>query len=316
MDQNELRKNFLRLSYSETIEDSVEMMDLYASFFLIVISTHHNLPNKTIEEKQAKIVLQMMLTKALHLKKMLEGVSFKSKAGVILQTIIDPTVLASIIRNTYETTATFNIVYRANIDEGSSIVHKLWTIAGLKYRQRFSEQATTDENRRKLVDEQRQIEELTSEIKTSPLYQGLDSTERARIDKQIKDKSYLVVISNAKVKELHWQEVSKIMGVLEGRFENMYTYFSLYAHPSNIAVWQFSDMFGKADKQFLSLTAFNLQYFFMCMSIFTADYINLFPEIGKLYDKLPLLDQIAINSFNVFARGNNYSINDAWKHLG
>ena len=64
------------------------------------------------------------------------------------------------------------------------------------------------------------------------------------------------------------------------------------------------------------MTTFNMHYFFMLASIFIADYLNLFPSNLDLFNNQPILNQIIINFHNTFARGNEFSINDSWKHLG
>ena len=64
------------------------------------------------------------------------------------------------------------------------------------------------------------------------------------------------------------------------------------------------------------MTIFNMQYVFMLLSVFIADYINLFPKVLETFNSLDKIDQIFINSNNTFARDKSYSINDAWKDLG
>lgn len=95
----------------------------------------------------------------------------------------------------------------------------------------------------------------------------------------------------------------------------MYTYFSLYAHPSIVAVFQFEQMFDKMEMGFLYLTITNLSQFFILVSVFIGDYIKLFPETISIYNNLNLRDQIVINFRNTFARGYEYSINDSWKEV-
>lgn len=103
------------------------------------------------------------------------------------------------------------------------------------------------------------------------------------------------------------------MGIKDGLFENIYTYFSLYSHPSNVAVFQFDSMFKKGEEAFLDLTNFNLRTAFMMLSIFIADYISLFPTVIKTFDSFDIKDQIVINFHNTCARNQDYSINDSWK---
>ena len=53
----------------------------------------------------------------------------------------------------------------------------------------------------------------------------------------------------------------------------------------------------------------------MLLSIFIADYTNVFPSVLITYDSLEIKDQIIINFLNKIARNQNYSINDSIKVL-
>jgi hypothetical protein len=106
-----------------------------------------------------------------------------------------------------------------------------------------------------------------------------------------------------------------VMELNKDIFDNIYTYFSLYSHPSQVAVFQFENMFDMESEAFKTLTTTNLKYCFSLMSVFIADYINLFPQVKKTFEKLEIVEQIAINAHNKMLRGDTYSINEAWKNL-
>lgn len=73
-------------------------------------------------------------------------------------------------------------------------------------------------------------------------------------------------------------------------------------------------MFGK-DEDFRQLTLLNLKYFFSFISVFVADYINLFPQVKQTFEQLDSYKQNAINAYNKMLRGDDYSINDTWRAL-
>ena len=316
MNLDDLRNEYSRLMDVSTIKDCIEALEIYERFYLSIISSHHSQINNSIQEKQAKLVLQMMLTKNLHLKTLLSGVDLKTELGQVLKNIIDPTIIASFIRNIYETVCMFNIIYQCNKNDARTIVYNLWVHSGLKYRQRFETNITTQENRQKLANEKKEIETLINEIENTELYKNLDAKNQKKIQTQIKEKAYLIRFQNYDVEILNWQSSSSVMGVKTGFFDNMYTYFSLYSHPSNVAVFQFGEMFSKNEDEYINLTAFHLRNFFLLSSIFIADYLNLFPQTLKSFETLPVLDQIVINTNNILTRGYDYSINDTWKKLG
>jgi hypothetical protein len=314
MTKEQLRKDVMRLSQCKTVDDGIEIFGIYAEFFFNAIQ-NHNEPVYTQAEADAKMVLQMMLTKTLHLKGVLEGVTYKAKDGSTLNKIIDPTIVASLIRNIYETTGMFHTIYRnTKSKEEREILYLLWVHAGLKYRQRFSSVVTTQENKEKMEHEQKAMDKIVEEIEVNTLFKSLDEENQKIIKKKIKDKDYLIRFDGKEVVFLNWQELTKIMRLKEGLLDNIYTYFSLYSHPSNVSVFQFANLFKKDNEEFAQLTIFNLKNAFFMLSIFIAEYIKLFPTVLKIFEKLDIRDQIVINLYNRLARDDSYSINDSWKN--
>ena len=115
---------------------------------------------------------------------------------------------------------------------------------------------------------------------------------------------------------LSWQDLFATMGCKKDYFETIYTYFSLYSHPSNVSVFQFDSMYQENMKVSNVMADVNLRYCYMMLSIFISDYISYFPKVIQTFNSLEVDDQILINYFNLFARDNmKYSINESWKHL-
>lgn len=314
MTKDELRKECSRLFFCKTIYDSYDLLDAYIECLFMIVINHHKESVNSEADADAKLIVQMMMTKALHLKSVVSGISYQAKNGTRLNKIIDPTIVASLIRNIYETTAMFNLIYKnTKSKEQKTILYLLWVHSGLKYRQRFESDISTEENREKLEQEREEIDKIVTAIEANELYQGLDEKNQGKIKIKLKDKDYLMRFEGNEVIFLHWHELIKTMGIKEGLFENIYTYFSLYSHPSNVAVFQFNDMFNKTDEAFLELTNFNMRIVFMMLSIFIADYISLFPIVLKTFNSLEIRDQIVINFHNTVARSQEYSINDSWK---
>jgi len=299
------------------MQDSYDLLDIYADYFLQTVRNHHKEPVKTIADREATMINQMMLTKILHIRQVVGGVTFTSSDGTTLNEIIDPTIVAALIRNVYETVSMFNLIYRhTKTEDEKLILYNLWVIAGLNYRQKFDSLITTPENEQKLKEEKQQIDRYVSEIENTQLYIGLDQKDKDKIQNKIKEKDFKIRFDNNKVVFLHWQELSDAMGMKHGLFDKIYTYFSLYSHPSNVAVFQFGDMFYNEDKAFLGLTNYNLKNLYVLLSIFIADYIHLFPNVLKTFESQPLINQLVINGQNRLLRDDEYSINDTYKQLG
>lgn len=314
MTKEELRNDCERFLRCKTIDDSNDLFDIYIEFLFNAVLNHHSEAVYRHSDADAKIVLQMMMTKALHLKSIIQGISYQAKNGSSLNRIVDPTIVASLVRNIYETVAMFNLIYRCTqSSDEREILYLLWVHAGLKYRQRFESNITSDENREKYEKEKDEIKNIINRIKETELYKSLDKKNQLKIMIKIKEKDYLMEFEGTKVKFLHWHDLTEKMGIKKGLLDNIYTYFSLYSHPSNVSVFQFSEMFKKEEKSFLNITNFNLRLTFWLFSIFIADYINLFPNVINTFNSMSIRDQIVINFYNRVARSHKYSINDSWK---
>src|SRR5690554_4969750 len=111
MNVQELRNHCSSLWAVDSIEKSIELMNIFHEFLFLVISKHHEDKVYTQPKADAKIILQMMFTKSMHINKLLHGVGFESKSGGKLNHIIDPTVIASLVRNIYETVCLFHLIY-------------------------------------------------------------------------------------------------------------------------------------------------------------------------------------------------------------
>jgi hypothetical protein len=316
MEKEKLRAEYMRLNKLATIEDCLDLFDIFLEHLWNVIQVHHKDKVDSYANKDAKMINQMMFTKLTHLKKIVEGVGYTAKNGDRLNKIVDPTIVASLTRNVFETVSVFNLIYiNTKSDDEKTIIYNLWVTSGLKYRQRFQSAATTPENIQKMADEQKQIDEIEIEIKDTALYKSLDATNQKKIDDRIKKKDFQIRFNGKEVVYLSWQDMCDVMGLNHDIFDNIYTYFSLYSHPSEVAVFQFESMFSKENEEFKQLTTTNLKYCFSLMSVFVADYISHFPQVKDTFEKLEIHKQIAINAHNKMLRGDAYSINDSWKNL-
>lgn len=317
MKESKIIIEYYRLLSLKTLSDCDDLADIFLEYLWNIINIHGNVEVPTYAHKDAYMINQMMFTKLTHLKVLLKGVGYKGHDGTKLNNVVDPTVVSTLVRNVFETTAMFNLIFRqTNSDEEMMIIYNLWSIAGLNYRQRFDSVITLEENKQKSEAEKKQIEALTNQILESKKYKELTPKSQEKILTRIESKDYRIVFKGNKVKcYTSWQELCDVMNLNKEIFDNIYTYFSLYSHPSQVAVFQFEDMFRKHDEAFKSLTAFNLKYCFTFLSIFIADYVNLFPDTKDIFEKLDLKKQVAIDSLNILLRGEEYSINDAKKIL-
>jgi hypothetical protein len=316
MSQDELRVKYFRFIANESLESNIEMLDIFIhGYFNMILSTPKA---STTIESDGRIMLQMMTSKLLHLRKLLNGITYFAPNGQkILDALLDPTVISVLVRNIFETVCTFNIVFiNTKSDDERRIIHNLWSIAGFEYRQKFKDIATSDENRLKAENEKDIVLKLRAEIEETDLFKSLDNRNQKKIIEKIKDKDYKISFGKQKVIYLSWQDISKILLPKFDALDKMYIYFSLYAHPSHVSVWQYKDLFNKQHEGHKELTRFNTKICLILSSIFLSDFIKTFPDLLPTFERESILNQILMNAYNQMFRGESFSINNSWKSLG
>lgn len=317
MNIDDFHNQFSKYSKIEKLEDSLHLIDVYIEFMFRVIVENHGKSVNTIYARDSLAVFQMIFSKLLHLKKLLSGVSYVNRAGDHgLNTVLDPTVIAVLIRNIFETVCTYHIIYSTTKnDEELLILYNLWAHAGLKYRSRFDKFVTLPENQKKLKDEQEQMGKMIEEIKSTKLYNSLSEKDQGKIQTKLKEKDYKILFGeDGKVNFLNWQQITEVMGLNKDLFDQIYTFFSLYAHPSNVSVFQFSDIMASVEDT-KQMTNFNLRNVFVLLSTFISDYIKYHKEALETYRRLPFIDQVLIDCSQTFMRGEEYSIDDIPKKI-
>lgn len=316
MEKEELREKYLEFLKARDLDSQISVLDIYTKYFFEVISKQAGKPYKTKALAEASVVHQMMFTKLLSLQKLIEGISYYENGTQKLNTIIDPTTILSLIRNVYETAFTFSLIYRkAEEGEQREIAYSLWVIAGLKYRQKFSAISTLEESKRKIVTEKKTIYKFTEFITETDIYKKSGEKSQNLIDRMIKKKDFKLIFENNSFKQLFWGDSKKAFDLNNDLMDETYTYFSLFTHPSNVSVFQFSDMFNKETEDFKSIINTNLKNVFTLYSFFIADYINLFPDTLEVFEDQPKFNQIIIDYFNLWMRDDEFSINKAHRYL-
>lgn len=304
-----MQKDSQRLCVCKNIEDSQSSLDLFAGFMWKVIETDVQTSVLTKIEHEAKLMLQMMFTKVLHLKGILNGVSYSSNSGSYLNNIIDPGVVAVMSRNIFETGGLFNLIYRQpKTDNERDIIYNLWRHAGLRTRQRFKESFEATERRSVLDEEKQDMVLITQSINNNPYFLSIDEHNKKKILDRLDKGEFLIQFIDKKVKCFKWHELVDVMNLKKDLFDNLYTYFSLYSHPSNVSVFQFDDLFKDADDNYLMMTNFNIKTILSFIGVFIADYINFFPEVTKVFNNLSLEEQLIIDFHNMLGRNESYSI--------
>jgi len=309
------RNKFDRLTQCNTINDSIDLLEIYADSIFCIMTDNQQTKFKKVYDRDSSTIFQMIFSKILHLRKIINGVNYDGKKNK-LRTIIDPTFIAITIRNLIETVSTYHLIFaKPKNEEEQLILYNLWCHAGLEFRSRFDSFITKEENKVKMEDEKKQRKELIEEITSSKLFQSLPEKEKSKIISRIHSKDYKVSIEqngdNYKVNILSWQQVLHSMS-LNDLVDHNYTYFSLYAHPSNVSVFQFANLFSE-DGAHLKMTNFNLKNAFIYLSVFLHDYTSYNEKAMESFEKLELVNQALIDFWQATFRNNEFHINDSLK---
>ncbi|WP_025143743.1 hypothetical protein [Pedobacter jeongneungensis] len=314
MSKEQLKEDAQRLLLANELNDSKAVLDIYNGFLFKVINEHTN-PVVSQLRGEAKLVLQMVFTKLLNLRQLLNGLNYADGPNG-LHNFIDPTIIASGVRNIVELASTFHTVYRSEYsEEQRDMLYKMWVIAGLKYRQRFVDQNSSPENIAKAATEAAEIDSTIQSIHQSQPYLALTEAKKALINRVIGDKDYRIKLVNGDAIKVHWQEIIQFMGFKPDLTGSLYTYLSLYAHPSNVSVFQYRNLFTAGADDHIKMAMFNVKTLTAIVSKFISDYIKLFPEVMAIFESLPILDQVVINWMLKLTTTGADTINDAMNEL-
>ena len=307
MTKDELDKYHDEYFMPETVEKSIEVLDIMCGLMLKFIENQKSSLPTTEYDRYARILLQMVFLKTINSKKLFQGVNFDQSESVKLQEVLDPLSISLFVRSLYETITSFSLIYNKCALEEREIVFRLWKLAGLNYRQRFEENITLEEHKIKSQIEKEQICKLKNEIQSSQLFLRLNERNQKKIITCIKEKKYHIVFDNDEVIFHNWETISAVVGMNPDYLKNIYTYFSLNTHPSFISAAQFKEMFD--DEEFYkSNSVLYANFIQLFLSMFIADYLICFPSQLEVFKRLKEQDQYLINSYNVMLRNQSYSI--------
>lgn len=266
-------------------------------------------------DRDASLILHMIVTKTLHIKQMLSGIQDTTSNGKRLSGIVDPTVLAAVCRSLFEQIGLFNLVFvQPGSEEEITFRHSLWVLSGLKNRQQFADSAISKENVAKAESDRQAIVKIEKDIIESAIYQSLSKGEQEKLTKLMQKKEYLVSIENGVVKKHNWFKLYETLGMKPELSKHIYRFYTQYSHPTHTSVYQFNELFDSG-KSYMGLVMYNVTTMFQLLSIYIADYVKYFPHIKDTFESRTILEQITIDYPNRLFRGDEHGINDSITHL-
>ena len=295
MKPNEMEK-FINV---ENIDVAKKYLDVFIDFYADVIYKHHYDAVSTQREADARIIFQMFFSKALHFKKLLEGVEYQGDQ-FRMNRIVDSTLLFTLVRNQYECLCLFELInVIPNSDDKKDFLSIIHQISGLKYRQRFVEQATLQENIKKLRFEDFEINQDIQLILSSSVFQKLERKYKDKVRNWITNKEYqLYFKSDTAIEKLGWKDFADKFGMKKDCIDNLYTYFCMNAHPSYPSIMQFRDAFAKENPEFVKLALFASHIFLIFLSVFLVDYMRMFPSVVNDFKVLDEDRKRLLTTFN------------------
>ena len=289
------------------LESAKKVLDIYSNYLFEVIN-QGNSYLKSGNDADAIILNQMMFSKVLNIKNMIEGFTFETETKKI-PPLIDPTLVATLIRNVYETVGAFNLLFiQPKKEDEKVILYNLWVVAGLSFRQEF--EVGSDENQQKKNREKAEIIISLDKIRTTELYKSLSKAQKDKIENCILYRDFKITFTDKEVNKVGWKDLNSVIGITLVSHVNLYNLLSQSSHPTNVSVFQFRAMYSKITENWAQMTLGHIKFCSGLFSIFIADYIKAFPDTKSVFEKMSLLDQIIINFNNENYRGKAYKIND------
>lgn len=310
---SDLFKQYAELTFEPTPEKVTEGHSIVLEVgFHILNEFHKKIEGKprTSQEQDALMTYQMVMAKGIAIATLAKGVSFQSKTlNSNISNLLDPTSIAALVRTQFEAFANFYNIYNSSNDENlRDLLYSVWVLAGLKERQRTIDPDISTEQRQKVSREKERIEKISEEIVRNSIYLGLETENQRWFEQQIKKRNFEFIYKDGKITKPGWRELFLNTGASDA-FYSMYSLMSLSTHPSNVSVFQFAQMFQmKFNVQMLS--SFQ-DYSKIIMAFMIASYCQYFPQAKLIFDELPRLNRVLIDSINANYRGVNYSISDS-----
>ncbi len=302
-----------QLAQCETIEDSKLYLRQFMNFFFQTIEASKCYHTKSESEADCLMLVQMLFTRVNCFYKLIDGFDFHF-GNVLLNKIICPSTMFSIVRDVYEALCTFELVFilPQTADE-KIIAYNTFVAAGLKERQSFS----IDTDAAKAVKEEDSLEwkEIENAIHKTQLYKQLSIDNKKAFDKTFNSTHPIYrwhIDEIGKLKKVSWEEAYKLIGLKEDTFSSVYSFLSLHTHPTSISLRQFRDSFLKTNPAFVWQVCFACKIVSILLSVYIADLGHKFDFVKNLFDKQKEEVQWMLDIQNKVFRGKRYILSDKW----
>ena len=299
-----------------TIEDSKVCISSILKLYFRLISTSHSYTCTNQAEADCIMSMQMMFTRGCSFVQLLDGFNYQDGEEV-LNRIIDPSVLYSLVRDVYESLCSFELVYiLPDTGEKKELAYNMYLISGLRERQNYDIR-TQDASQLK-ADELKEINEANDKIKQLGYYRNLSRKDQNYIQAKIASphpRYRMLYSDDALTHNVEWENAYRLIGIKEEVLKDMYNFLSAHAHPTAISLRQFRDSFLLNDPHFIEAACMASKTMAMLLSIYIVDFCKKFAFAKGEFDKIDEYIQWLIDKNNVTFRGYEYALSDKWENI-
>jgi hypothetical protein len=284
----------------ESEENNLKTLDIFIDLtFKLIIE--HQLDNDIFEEdKFGKIILQMIFTKLYHIKQLYVGIDYPG-----LNVIKDPSLICNSVRNLTETVAVFNWVFVQSKSESEKKLKMLiWELSSKMYYKGIPEKTDLIFGSEFAIQNNNTIELLNDSIAKNDAFKALNDKQKDKFWNIIKSKEYKLKIDEGLVKQMSWQDLLEDLPNKSGLLDHKYKHLSFFSHPSFLSVEQFRRSFSHEDRAWKELSIYSIVDCFVITGVFLNDYMTVFPNTIKTFEKETTLNQFVVTLYNTLVRSH------------
>lgn len=284
------------------LQASKDYLDLMNDFYFKLMTDAAETKD-TLERSELRCIMQMMFTKGVTLRKMMDGFSYH-QVNVHLNTITDHTILHTIVRTMFEALMGFELVNRIpDTEDKHTIIYNVYCAASLTSRLKMFTEDAEERYAERFREERDSIDFCKKSIEDTELYSRLDADSRKLIKESIRRGEYQLIIDEQEhVKRVGWDDVRMYCNLGTKNLHGMYRYLCNMAHPSYYSLLQFKDSYKGDSPEFYNLAISASKHALVCMSVFIMDYMLVFPDTQHTFEELDIETQFMICMYNDIMR--------------
>jgi hypothetical protein len=316
MEKLSIREEYGRLLNGKHIKDDIDsykcILDTGSKLFYDRLS----IGTRIGVEYDCYMLLQMMVSKGFSLIHLINGLNHQNgiEARMKLSNFIDPFSIAVLVRSQYESYCIYyNLLFTHTDSNQRTFLYDLWVLAGLNERQRIGKNIQSDDGRITMEREKKEIQELRNKISNNPCYKNFDDKETKLIETGIRDRNFQFSFVGNKIQKCAWHELFSKTGVRQDMLDDIYRWLSLYTHPSNVSVSNFSVIFKKTDNVATALYLLQISKIILAFAI--RDYCTFYPEMKIVFNGYPEINQLLVNGYNRSFKDESFVVNDIERYV-